>query len=420
VPRDDKTEVGGAEYVAHMFGREWWSSLILGLALAACAMPRPAEISTTVIEADPALGARVDAAAEDALREIPAAGLSIAVVRHGEPVLAKGYGYADLAERVPASAATIYRLASITKEFTGAAILHLAEEGRLSLDDRIDDYLPDYPGEGRRITIRQLLSHTSGLSDVAVLPLLEGSGGVGIDRDQLIDVVASQPLDAEPGTEHSYSNVGFILLGIVIEHVTGTTYADYLQDEILRPLGLDRTFQCPDEQRPDDRWAHGYDIQYGDWSRALRLGRPPSFIDPPPINMDVVSSAGALCSTSTDLARWPGKLRSFLDPASFREMSSPTVLADGAEVPYGLGLQIRRFGSHLALSHGGVVNGFVSLLADFPDDDLSVAMLVNTRLLNLEQGLELANRILRAVFDESASEWSDPLEAPTGGGEGPP
>ena len=403
-----------------MQGRRSWCSLIVGLALAACALPRPGKISTTAVEADPTLGTRVDAAAESALGAIPAAGLSIAVVRHDQLVLAKGYGYADLAERVPASAATIYRIASITKEFTAAAILHLAEEGRLSLDDPIGDYLLDYPGEGKRITIRQLLSHTSGLSDAAVLPLLEGSGGVGIDRSQLIDLVASQPLDAEPGTEHSYSNVGFILLGIVIEQVTGTTYADYLHEEILGPLGLDRTFQCPDQQRPDDRWAHGYDIQYGDWLRALRLGRSPAFIDPPPINMDVVSSAGALCSTATDLARWPGLLRSFLDPASFREMSSPTVLADGAEVPYGLGLQIRRFGSHPALSHGGVINGFVSLLADFPDDDLSVAMLVNTRLLKPEQGLELANRVLRAIFDEPRSEWSDPLEAPTGGGEGPP
>jgi D-alanyl-D-alanine carboxypeptidase len=403
-----------------MHGPGSWLSLIFGLALTACALPRPAEISTTAVEADPALGARVDAAAEGALGEIPAAGLSIAVVRHGRLVLAKGYGYADLADRVPASAATSYRLASITKEFTAAAILHLEEEGRLSLDDPIGDYLLDYPGEGRRITIRQLLSHTSGLSDAAVLPVLEESGGVGIDRGQLIDLVASEPLDAKPGTEHSYSNVGFILLDIVIEHVTGMTYADYLHEEILGPLGLDQTFQCPDEQRPDDRWAHGYDIQYGYWLRALRLGRSPAFIDPPPINMDVVSSAGALCSTATDLARWPGLLRSFLDPGSFREMSRPTVLADGAKVPYGLGLQIRRFGSHPALSHGGVVNGFVSLVADFPADDLSVAMLVNTRLLNLEQGLELANRVLRAVFDEPRSEWSDPLEAPTEGGRGSP
>jgi CubicO group peptidase (beta-lactamase class C family) len=394
-------------------------AVVLALMSAACAA-QPGEISTTAVEADQAMGARVDTAAADALREIAAAGFSVAVVRDGRLVLAKGYGYANLAERVPASATTIYRLASITKEFTAAAILHLAERGRLSLDDPISDYLPDYPGDGQRITIRQLLSHTSGLSDASVLPLLEESGGVGIDRNELIDLVAAQPLDSEPGAEHSYSNVGYILLGILIEHVTGRAYADYIVKEILRPLGLDRTFQCPDEQRPDNGWAHGYDIQYGNWPRALRLGRPPAFIDPPPIDMGVVSSAGALCSTATDLARWPGLLRSFLDPGSFREMSRPTVLADGTEVPYGLGLQIRRFGSHPALSHGGVVNGFVSLLAEFPDDDLSVAMLVNTRLLNLEQGLELANRVLRAVFDEPTSEWSDPLEAPTPGSESSP
>jgi D-alanyl-D-alanine carboxypeptidase len=337
------------------------------------------------------------------------------VVRDGQPVLAKGYGYADLAERVPASASTIYRLASITKQFTAAAILRLAEEGKLSLDDRISDYLPDYPAPGRRITIRNLLSHTSGISDVTVLPILEESGGIGYTRDQIIDLVASQPLDFEPGTGHSYSNVGYMLAGVVIEQATGTTYADYVTNEVLRPLGLDDTSFCPDEQPSADRWAHGYDPQYGNWPRALRLGRAPAFIDPAPINMEVVSSAGGLCSTVTDLARWPGLLRSFLDPASYREMSRPTVLADGNKVPYGLGLQIREFGSHPAVSHGGVVTGFISVVADFPEDDVTVAMLVNSRLLNLELGVQLVDRVLGAVFDEPASHWSDPLEAPVPG-----
>jgi D-alanyl-D-alanine carboxypeptidase len=392
----------------------WQFSLILVLVLSGCG-PRPSETSTTAVETDIDLGARMDSAAADALREIRSAGFSVAVVRRGQPVLAKGYGYANLAERVPASAGTIYRLASITKQFTAAAILHLAEGGRLSLEDPISEYLPDYPAHGRRITIRNLLSHTSGISDVTVLPILEESGGIGYTRDQIIDRVASQPLDFEPGTGHSYSNVGFMLAGVVIERVTGTSYADYLTSEVLRPLGLDQTSFCPDEQPPADRWAHGYDPQHGNWPQALRLGRAPAFVDPAPINMEVVSSAGGLCSTVTDLARWPGLLRSFLDPASYREMSRPTVLADGTKVPYGLGLQIREFGSHPAVSHGGVVTGFISVVADFPEDDVTVAMLVNSRLLNLELGVQLVDLVLGAVFDEPASQWSDPLEAPVPG-----
>jgi CubicO group peptidase (beta-lactamase class C family) len=392
----------------------WRFSLILVLVLSGCVGPRPSETSTTAVDTNAALGARMDAAAAAVLREILAAGFSVAVVRHGQLVLAKGYGYADLAERVPASANTIYRLASITKQFTAAAILQLAEEGKLSLDDRISDYLPDYPASGQRITIRNLLSHTSGLSDVAVFPIFE-EGGVGYTRDQVIDLVALQPLDFEPGTGHSYSNVGFMLAGVVIEQVAGTTYADYLTDEILQPLGLDQTSFCPDEQPRADQWAHGYDLQHGNWPRALRLGRAPALVDPAPINMEMVSSAGGLCSTATDLARWPGLLRSFLAPVLYREMSEPTVLADGTKVPYGLGLQIREFGAHPALSHGGVVNGFISVIADFPEDDLTVAILVNTRLLTLESGVRLANRVLGAVFDEPTSQWSDPLEAPIPG-----
>jgi D-alanyl-D-alanine carboxypeptidase len=398
--------------------RGWWQfSVILVLVLSGCAGPHPSEASTTAVEADTALGARMDAAAADALREIPAAGFSVAVVRRGQPMLAKGYGYANLADRVPAAADTIYRLASITKQFTAAAILHLAEEEKLSLDDRISDFLPEYPGPGREITIRHLLSHTSGLSDVAAQPILEEAGGVGYTRDQVIDLVSSQPLEFEPGTGHFYSNVGYMIAGVVIERVAGTTDAGYLTNEVLRPLGLDDTSFCPDEQLPADRWAHGYDFQHGSWPRALRLGRAPTFVDPAPINMEMVGSAGGLCSTVTDLARWPGLLRSFLEPASYREMSESTVLTNGTKVPYGLGLQVRQFGSHPALSHGGVVNGFISVVADFPDDDLTMAMLVNTRLLNLESGFQLTNRVLGAAFDEPGSRWTDPLEATAPGGE---
>ena len=131
--------------------------------------------------------------------------------------------------------------------------------------------------------------------------------------------------------------------------------------------------------------------------------------------MELVSSAGGLCSTVTDLARWPGMLRSFLHPAAYREMSRPTVLADGTTVPYGLGIQIREFGSHPAVSHGGVIAGFVSIVADFPEDDVTVAILVNTRLLNLELGVQLADRVLGAVFDEPGSRWRDPLDPPVPG-----
>ena len=202
-----------------------------------------------------------------------------------------------------------------------------------------------------------------------------------------------------------------MIAGVVIERVAGTTYTDYVTNEVLRPLGLDDTSFCPDEQPPADRWAHGYDFQHGSWPRALRLGRAPTFVDPAPINMEMVGSAGGLCSTVTDLARWPGLLRSFLEPASYREMSESTVLTNGTKVPYGLGLQVRQFGSHPALSHGGVVNGFISVVADFPEDDLTMAMLVNTRLLNLESGFQLTNRVLGAAFDEPGSRWTDPLEA---------
>jgi D-alanyl-D-alanine carboxypeptidase len=394
----------------------WRVGATLVLALSSCAGPRPEEISSATIEADAALASRLDGAALDALRQLPMAGFSIAVARGGEVVMAKGYGYADLARRVPASGNTIYRVGSIGKEFTAAAVLRLAEEGELSLEDSITEHLPDYPEPESRVTVRHLLSHTSGLSEGAIGPLLAETGGVGYTRDEIVARFASQPLVFEPGTRWSYSNSGYMLAGLVIESVSDASYADYMTDGVLRPLGLSDTSYCPDEPPANDRWAHGYDLREGNWSRAVRLGRPPSFIDPAPINMDVVYSAGALCSTVTDLVRWPALLRSsFLDRASFHEMSVPTVLTDGTEVPYGLGLQFREFGTHRALAHGGVINGFIGMLAEFTEDDLTVALLVNTRLPSEEQAGQLLTEILRAVFDEPESVWHEPLEPATPG-----
>jgi D-alanyl-D-alanine carboxypeptidase len=396
------------------FARGAWSlGVAVVLAISSCTGPSPEEISSATIEGDAALASRLDGAAQDALGHLPVAGFSVAVARGGEVVLAKGYGYADLAERVPASGNTIYRLGSIGKEFTAAAVLRLAEEGELSLEDSITEHLPNYPAPESRITVRHLLSHTSGLSEGAIGPVLAESGGVGSTRDEIVALFASQPLVFEPGTRWSYSNSGFMLAGLVIESVSGTSYADHMTDAVLRPLGLSDTSYCPDEPPANDRWGHGYDLQEGNWSRAVRLGRPPSFLDAAPINMDVVYSAGALCSTVNDLVRWPALLRSsFLDPASFREMSTPTVLTDGTEVPYGLGLQLREFGTHRALAHGGVINGFIGMLAEFTQDDVTVALLVNTHLPSEEQAGQLLTQILRAVFDEPESEWHEPLEPP--------
>ena len=184
-----------------------------------------------------------------------------------------------------------------------------------TLDDPVVEHLPDHPGLDLRITLRHLLSHTR-------------ASRMPASSRRSRKPVASGPTAASRSTwsprSRSTSNrvrstriaTWGSSFSSGIEHVTGTPYGDYVRGEILRSMGLDRTFQCPDEQRPDAQWAHGYDVQYGTWTRALRLGRPPAFIDPPPINMAVVSSAGALCSTAIDLARWPGKLRTFLDPAS--------------------------------------------------------------------------------------------------------
>ncbi|HEX2135187.1 MAG TPA: serine hydrolase domain-containing protein [Microvirga sp.] len=383
--------------------------VFVALLLGAC-VPPPEETTSPGVRTDHALAARVDAAAEKALTHLPIAGLSVAVMRDGRLVLAKGYGYANMAKRIPATADTIYRLGSIGKEFTAAAVLDLAEQGRLSLSDSVSRYLSNVPTSWDRITIRDLLAHTSGLPEGAIAPLLIETGGVGLTRQDLFRLLASQPLIFDPGTGWSYSNAGYLLAGMVIERVTGIRSEEYLANRMLRRLGLTDTFPCPDEQPENRRWAHGYEVQEGNWLRVLRLGRPPALVDPRPINMEIVSSAGGLCSSAATLVRWPDLLRSsLLEPSSFRQMTKPTVLENGRKVAYGLGVQNRRFGSHSALAHGGVINGFVTLLANFPNDDLTVAILVNTLLPEESQTKLVAAEVLSAVFDERGT-WYAPFD----------
>ena len=369
------------------------TGLSLSLLLVACiraGAAGPAGPSGTTLEA------RIDAVAPLGLEEGPYPGISVAVARGDRIVFAKGYGLADISARVSAEADTVYRIGSISKPFLAAAMVRLAEQGRLSLDDSVATLLPDLPIDPR-ITVRQLLSHTSGLSNLGRMPGYEASQGIGMTKDEVVRWIATQPLEYEPGTEWSYSNSGYLIGGLVLEEVTGSPVR-YMTEEILGNAGLDHTTYCLANEGPPD--TRGYDVVGGGWDRVLRLGRPRAFVSAPPINMPLLATVGPACSTVTDLVHWLTALREgeVVSEQSYEMMSESIELPNGESAPYGIGLQLREDGGHRSIGHTGLISGFVSLARYFPEADVTIALLANSSPPNPPE--RLWEELVRAVFVE--------------------
>lgn len=372
--------------------------------LAACGAPGPASppvASPTGAASPPGrhaeLASAIDALAAAVLASTPAAGISVAVVWHGEPVVARGYGLADVERKTPAAADTLFRIGSITKQFTAAAILQLAAAHKLALDDDLHRYLPDYPTHGKRITLRNLLAHTSGIRDYEHgIPWLQDHMSEQRPAAELVAQFAAAPLDFEPGARWSYSNSGYFLLGLIIERASGQSFADHVRDHVIAASGAPDVRYCPDEQ-DYPRAARGYEVK-GNARVASR-----------PIKMVYAYAAGGLCASAPGLVAWSRALAHarVVDEASWRQMTTPVPLADGSRFGYGLGLFVGDLGGRRVIFHGGGINGFVSTLAYYPDDDLHVAVLVNTEGNFAD---DLGEAIARKVLGLSAPR---PQEQPT-------
>ena len=343
-----------------------------------------------------ALARTVDSLAEAAIRNGPVAGLAIAVVRGRDTVVMKGYGKADVELGVPATATTVFRIGSVTKQFTSAGIMRLAEQGKLSLDDDVTKYVPNAPVQGRKVTIRHLLNHTSGIpSYTDVGPRFAGIMRQAISRDSLIGLVRRDSLMFEPGTGFYYNNTGYYLLGMVIEKVTGRPYGEWLKEDMFTPLGLAGTMYCADDAIIPNR-ARGYD-------RTQAGLRNASYID-----MNHPYAAGSLCSTVGDLVAWTravagGKV---VSAASYKAMTSPIPYAPNRTMSYGFGLGVGKLGTHARVSHGGGINGFISSLAHYPDDSLVIAVLANTSPAPSDA---LLDNIARVAFGMPLRTGPDPV-----------
>jgi D-alanyl-D-alanine carboxypeptidase len=330
-----------------------------------------------------ALQRTVDSLVANALAEGPVAGMSVAVVRGKDTIVMKGYGYADVENDVPATPETVYRIGSITKQFTAAATMQLVEQNKLSLDDTVGKYLPTLPVAWRGVPIRHLLNHTSGIpSYTSAGPRWFSKMRLDLPHDSLIGIIAADSMDFARGSQWRYNNTGYYLLGMVIEKVTGRSYADVVRDQLAAPLGLRATMYCG-IQPLIKRRAQGYQPADG------------KLVNADPLSMNQPFAAGALCSTVGDLVAWQRALVTgrVVKPGSYTAMTT----AEGAATRrgYGYGLNMDSLGSQRRVQHGGGINGFNSMLAFYPADTLSIAVLGNTNGPWVDR---VASNVARAAF----------------------
>ena len=294
-------------------------------------------------------------------------GAAIIVRKDGETIFRKGYGLADLELGVPIEPDMVFRLGSITKQFTAVSILMLAQEGKLGLQDEITKFLPDYPTQGRKITVEHLLTHTSGIqsyTDMAEwLPLWRKDFSV----KELIDLFKDKPMQFEPGERWAYNNSGYILLGAIIEKVSGESYEHFVDGHIFKPLGM-KSSTYGSTERVIPRRVPGYQMGKG------------GFVNAPYLSMTQPYAAGSLLSTVDDLAVWSdavfsGQLvkKEWLDKAF-----TPYKLKNGESSGYGYGWMAADFSGHRSIEHGGGINGFTTYEMTFPEDRIFLAILTNS------------------------------------------
>lgn len=338
---------------------------------------------------DTALVSFVDSVAAAALRDKVAPGLTIAVARGAELIVRQSYGLADIEHAVPATPETVYRIGSISKQFTAATIMRLVEQRRVALDDDVTKYLPQFHSHGAHITVRQLLTHTSGLQSFTEVPEAAAVEKLDLTDAQQLALFQDKPANFAPGTNFVYNNSAFYMLAMIVERVTGQPHGRYLRDSVLVPLGLRSTDVCSHSRIVQHR-ARGYVLVNNEFENEPYI----SFTQP--------KGGGDLCSTVGDLVTWARLLASgkVVSAESYATMSAPGTLADGREIAYGLGLFASTLDGTPEVFHGGAIVGFTSFVAWYPAHDLTIAMFGNSDVAELYNG-RLARQIARRAFGMS-------------------
>jgi D-alanyl-D-alanine carboxypeptidase len=360
--------------------------------LRAQSVPFSTNIRSAVPVAAPAedLKSKIDAAVNQILSSTKVPSASIAIVRDGRIAYLQAYGQARLSPAMEATPQMQYSIGSISKQFTAAAVLLLAQEHKLTLDDPVSKYLPELTRAGE-VTIRMLLSHTSGYQDYWPEDYVMTSMMVPTTAQHILDVWARRPLDFDPGTQWQYSNTNYVVAGRIVEQVSGTALIDLLEKRIFLPLGMDNVYDV-DASRLPATDPTGYE------RHALGPQRPS-----PQEGAGWMFAAGELAMPAHDLALWDISLidRSLLSAASYTQMFTPVLLKSGAATSYGLGVHLGKREGHKVIEHSGEVSGFVSENVVFPDD--RAAIVVFTNEMATDTASLIADRVMPMVLGIAVS-----------------
>jgi CubicO group peptidase (beta-lactamase class C family) len=359
---------------------------------------------------DKKLAAAIDKIAAAAVAAGESPGLEVAVVKNGKPVLIKGYGSANLEEHVPVSNDSVFRVGSVTKQFTAVSLLLLAEQGKVSLQDKLSKYYPNFP-RADDITLDEMLHHTSGIYNYTAAPNFAVDGMIHRSTDEMVEFIGKLPKtqDFEPGTNWSYSNSAYFILGGVVEKAAGASLAQVFKTRLFTPLGMTHS-AFDDETEIVAARARGY-------SGA----GPGKFTNAPFISMSIPGGAGSVRSTAGDLATWNAALYGgkILKPDSLAAMLTPGKLSNGensgvamakmmaaagapaaaasAQREYGYALFLSQDEGHRKIDHGGGIYGFSASLSEFPDDKTTVVVLSNA--IGKDVGVsKVADRIERLAI----------------------
>lgn len=342
------------------------------MVLSAQSMPTPAAARRVI-----------DSLARDFIARDQAPSVAIAVLRGNDTISIAAFGKANLELDVPATPQMVYRIGSVTKQFTSAAVMQLSEQGRVKLADSIGAYLPGLPAAWRGVTIVQLLNHTSGI------PTYTGIGEAWRRRwaedmtpDTILGMVRELPMAFAPGTRWAYNNTGYVLLGMLIEKITGKPWAEEIATRFTGPLELHHTGNCMTEPLIPGR-VPGYEQDGGSWGNA------------PYLSMTQPYAAGAMCSTVGDLARWNRALHrgKVVSTASYEAMITPREASSTGPLKYGFGLARDTIAGRDLITHGGGIHGFATANSWLPSAELSVSVLTNG---GANTPTELMEQIIRA------------------------
>lgn len=334
----------------------------------------------------------VEAIGKQELKTGKVVGLSIGVANSKSLICVRGFGLANVEHNIPVTDKSVFRIGSITKLFTAAAVLKLVEMKKLNLDDPLTNFIPEYPSPAGQATIRQLLHHTSGIKDLTRLPTYWRDRQYAAKTNEILARFKDLPRNFDPDVKHQYCNSGYLLLGVVIEKASKQSYRQFVEEYLFKAAGLNSTY-CDNQSTLIPNRAEGYSR----WGGKLRTS--------PHVHVKNSTGAGNITTTTRDLLTWQQALVGYrvLEKKTFQLMTTKGKLKNGKSFGYGMGYFIGRTGTHQVIRHGGAISGFRAELAWYPKSEFIIVVQANCDPVNARKIVDNVAAELLKIKTEQAS-----------------